>query len=68
MGGTVNSDAVIIVTVMKFVIPSLEIVANVRMDFRMPNVMNVSSFLYQSYFAFSVRDMIGKKIDITSCI
>lgn len=40
MGGTVNSDAVIIVTIMKFVIPSLEIVANVRMDFRMPNVMN----------------------------
>lgn len=40
MGGTVNSDAVIIVTIMKFVIPSLEIVANVRMDFKMPNVMN----------------------------
>lgn len=40
MGGTVNSDAVIIVTIMKFVIPSLEIVANVPMAFRMPNVMN----------------------------
>lgn len=68
MGGTVISDAVIIVTIMKFVIPSLEIVANVQMDFRIANVMNVSFFLYLLYFAISVRDLIGKKMNITSCI
>lgn len=40
MGDHVNSDAVTSVTIAKFVMPFLEIVANVLMDFRMPNVMN----------------------------
>lgn len=53
MGDHVNSDAVTSVTITKFVTPFLEIVANVRMDFRKPNVMNVRVFfLYQSHFAF----------------
>lgn len=52
MERTVSSDAVIIATITRFVTPSLEIVANVRMVSRMLNLINVSFVLKYPYFAF----------------
>lgn len=68
MGDHVGSDAMTSVTITKFVTHFLEIVANVWMDFRKPNVMNVSSFSILIAFCIFVRDMIGKKINITSYV
>lgn len=55
MDETVSSDAVNSVTITKFVIPSLEIVANVQMVSKVLNVMNVSSFMLVIFCTFCQR-------------
>lgn len=55
MGGTVSSDAVTIVTITKFVTPSSEIVANVRMASRQLNVIsNVTVGIMERVVCFNV--------------
>lgn len=55
MDETVSSDAVNSVTITKFVIPSLEIIANVQMVSKVLNVMNVSSFMLVIFCTFCQR-------------
>lgn len=69
-GQNCQFNAVIIGTMMSFVIISLEMVANVRMVFRMLNAMNVSYVLIQiiRIFTCCFRDIlvVKKNVDIHS--